>query len=161
MGAFEDFNYAELPLRPALLKGSTYTGNPNDSTDPVVNGAPLGTCLLQDDVDPKKTWQKQGTASDDWKILNGSFSGLPVFAKYTVTAAFAASESLDLTDGSGGTTGACSILAGSSSIDLPAGWDTDPEVDIKLNGVSLSKGDQVTIPSAEHIAILNPLDHII
>ena len=60
-----DFIYLELPQRPVLIKGTDATGNPNSSIIAKVNGAPIGTYYLQDDVIPKKVQYKAGTTSTD------------------------------------------------------------------------------------------------
>ena len=72
MGAFEDFVYAELPLRPVMLRGATdATGDPNASALANVNGAPAGTFYLQDDVLPKPLWRKLDSGSTSWSLLSG------------------------------------------------------------------------------------------
>jgi hypothetical protein len=48
-----DFIYLELPQRPVLIKGTLATGDPNESSVAKVNGSPVGTYYLRDDVDPK------------------------------------------------------------------------------------------------------------
>lgn len=72
MSAFEDFVYAEMPLRPVMIRGATdATGDPNSSVVAKVNAAPAGTFYLQDDVTPKDLWRKVGSGSTDWLLLSG------------------------------------------------------------------------------------------
>jgi len=161
MGAFESFIYAELPLRPALIKGATEaTGDPRLSALPQVNAAPLGTLYLQDNVEPKVTWQKQGSAASKWVVISGSFGKITVQRKLIVSSAFPASESINLTTGVGATgTATCS----GDSIILASDYVTDKSVSFYLNGLHLEKGVQV-IHSSGSITInipLDPLDRII
>jgi len=154
MSVFENFIYAELPLRPSLWKGLDAVGNPNSSTNPAVNGSPLGTLYLQNDVTPKTTWQKQGTASTAWVLISGSFK-LTVRRRYIVTTAFQANETINLSTGAG-VTGASSI-SGDSLSSLPSGWASNHAVNIYLNGVMLDKLAQISY-SAGAISINLQLD---
>ena len=66
-----DFIYLELPQRPVLIKGIDATGDPNVSLVVKVNGSPIGTYYLQDDIIPKKMQYRAGTTSTDWISMKG------------------------------------------------------------------------------------------
>jgi hypothetical protein len=152
---FQDYIYSELPLRPSLWKGADANGDPNSSSNPAVQGSPLGTLYLQDDVSPKATWQKQGTGATDWVIISGSFQ-VTTQRRFAVTTAFAADEPIDLDTGDGDTAGLSSV-SGDNITELPAGWETNHAVKIFLNGVMIDKIAQVTYATGK-IAFNQPLD---
>jgi hypothetical protein len=153
--AFENFVYAELPLRPALIKGATEaTGDPRLSALSQVNAAPLGTLYLQDNVTPKVTWQKQGTLASQWVVISGSFGKVVVRRGLVVTSAFNANEAITLSSGAGAT-GAATVSG--DSVTIPSNYLNNHQVNFTLNGVNLEKGIQVTHSSGT-IAINIPLD---
>ena len=63
----KDFVFLEMPQRIVLIQGNVEAiGNPNLSTLPKVQSAPLGTHYLQDDVNPKVLYVRvnNGTTND-------------------------------------------------------------------------------------------------
>lgn len=155
MGAIEDFVFAELPLRPSLFKGAAATGDPRSSSDPAVNGSPLGTLFLQDDVAPKVTWQKQGPLASQWVVISGSFGKVIVERKLVVSSAFATAEPIDLVTGGGDASGAA--VPTGDSVTIPADYITNDAVELYLNGLRLEKGVQI-IHTTGKITINIPLD---
>jgi len=69
MSAFEDFVNLELPKRAVTIKGSIATGDPNLSSLPEVNFAPVGSMYFQEDIVPRKNWAKLGPEADDWSVV--------------------------------------------------------------------------------------------
>jgi hypothetical protein len=69
MTAFEDFVNTELPRRSTMIRGTSATGNPNDSVLPEVNNAPFGSWYLQDDTVPKILFQKTLSGSGGWQLV--------------------------------------------------------------------------------------------
>jgi len=158
--SFENFINAELPARVVLIKGADAIGDPRNASNVLVTNAPTGTLYLQDDVEPKVTWQKQGAAASKWVVISGSFGKIPIQRKLIVSSAFPASESINLTTGVGATgTATCS----GDSITIPTDYVTNKSISFYLNGLHLEKGVQV-IHSSGSITInipLDPLDRII
>jgi len=73
MATFEEFVQAELPNRPAIIRG--LNGDPNISPDSFTNSGPAGTLYLQEDEDPKVLWVKQITGpagSTSWVAVGVS-----------------------------------------------------------------------------------------
>jgi hypothetical protein len=159
--AFENFIYAELPLRPALIKGTDANGDPRLSALPQVNLAPIGTLYLQDDVSPKVTWQKQGSAASNWVVISGSFGKVQVRRGFVITAAFTANEPISVSTGAGDIAGTSSTSG--DTITIPNNYLDNHQIKFLLNGVQLEKGVQVIYSLGKfNINIpLDPLDRII
>ncbi len=155
MALFEDFIIGELPLRIVLIKGTGATGDPRLSSLPQVNLAPIGTLYLQDELEPKVTWQKQGAASDKWVVISGNFGKIEVRRGLVVTNAFEANEPMDLDSGDGDTSGTATTSG--DSVTIPSDYLGNHVIEFYLNGILLEKGVQI-LHTGGKININIPLD---
>lgn len=83
MTAFEDYIRAEIVRRPAVLTQTItgYAGNPNLSTDLIINGAPHSTFFL--DANTGQLWQKMLQADPvSWNVLGAATATVGILHLY-------------------------------------------------------------------------------
>lgn len=74
MSQFTDFVNEELPKRPVLIKGDEALGDPNQSTIPKIQNAPIGSFYMQKDA-LNELWQKRLEETDNDWVKVGSSTG--------------------------------------------------------------------------------------
>jgi len=161
VAAFASGINAEMPLRLIVFRGDIATGNPKSSTQALINGAPQGSLYLEKDTTPLKTWQKQGPGALQWSLISGSFGSVPTSSTIAITSSFLPNEGIDITTGSGETSGT-STLSG-DAFTIPSDYLTNKIVDFFLNGVRLEKGISVSYSSNKLrlLIALDPGDRIV